>query len=75
MVAFRNWISVALAISGGTVLGYSVPATVSSIVKRGRADIVKEILKAIGVFTDDTVYTWVSFPLVQRLHWRVYPHS
>ncbi|OAK93547.1 hypothetical protein IQ06DRAFT_354172 [Phaeosphaeriaceae sp. SRC1lsM3a] len=58
MVAFRNWISVALAISGGTVLGYSVPATVSSIVKRGRADIVKEILKAIGVFTDDTVYTW-----------------
>jgi hypothetical protein len=60
MVSFRNLLASALAISSGIALGATLPATEGSLVKRGRGDIVKEILKAIGVFTDDTVYTWVS---------------
>ncbi|KAH7406378.1 hypothetical protein DE146DRAFT_647349 [Phaeosphaeria sp. MPI-PUGE-AT-0046c] len=58
MVSFRNLLACALAISGDIALGATVPAKDVSIVKRGRADIVKEILKAIGVFTNDNVYTW-----------------
>jgi hypothetical protein len=60
MVSFRNLLALALAISGGIALGATLPATEGSLVKRGRADIAKEILKAIKIFTDETVYTWVS---------------
>jgi hypothetical protein len=60
MVSFRNLLASALAISGGVALGATIPAADVSLFKRGRADIVREILKAIGVFTKDTVYTWVS---------------
>lgn len=60
MVSFRNLFASALAISSSVALGASLPVTENSLAKRGRADIVKEILKAIGVFTNDNVYTWVS---------------
>jgi hypothetical protein len=67
MVSLRNLLASALAMSGSIALGATLPASIDSLVKRGRADIVKEILKAIGVFTDDTVYTWVSFTFTRSL--------
>lgn len=59
MVSFRNLFASALALSTGIALGATLPAQENTLVKRGRASIVKDILKAIGIFTDDTVYTWV----------------
>jgi hypothetical protein len=73
MVSFRNLLASALAISGGIALGAMIPAADVSLFKRGRADIVREILKAIGVLTVDTVYTWASSILIQPPSQRLRP--
>ncbi|OAK94273.1 hypothetical protein IQ06DRAFT_363700 [Phaeosphaeriaceae sp. SRC1lsM3a] len=70
MVSFRNLLASALAISSGIALGATLPATERSLVKRGRTDVVLQILKTIGAVINDNVYTWEfkKFPQYCKVH-------
>lgn len=75
MVSFRNLLASALAISSGIALGATLPATERSLVKRGRTDVVLQILKTIGAVINDNVYTWVSSLFIYPLSWQSRPYQ
>lgn len=60
MLPFNSLLAGALALSA-FAQGFSIPRQESegSIIPRGSSGIVLEILKAIKVFTEEPVYTWV----------------
>lgn len=60
MVSLRNLLVSALAMGSAVALGATLPDQAGSVAKRGRADVVQQILKAIGVLTKENVHTWAS---------------
>ena len=68
MVSVRHILTSVLALSSGVALGAALPAAGDALQPRGKANIAKSMLEAIGIATDTTVYAWVSKIHVVSMH-------